>query len=66
MNAINKIHLECDVIEGSVENGTRKHMIFTFILDKSSGYKTFASQKQYTLKKSLICFEYKNFLFTSW
>ena len=34
----NKIHLECDVIDGSVVNAMRQPVIYSFILDKTPGY----------------------------
>ena len=36
LNTINKIHLKCDCIEGSIQDGVRQ-----FVLDKPSGYKIF-------------------------
>ena len=32
-----KIHLKCDVIDGSVVNGLRQPILFSFTLDKPSG-----------------------------
>ena len=36
-----KIHLKCDVIDGSVVNGVRQPILYIFVLDKPSGYKVF-------------------------
>ena len=36
-STINKIHLKCDVIDGSVVNGLRQPILFSFILDKPAG-----------------------------
>ena len=36
-----KIHLKCDVIDGSVLNGVRESKLFSFILDKTPGNKIF-------------------------
>ena len=33
--------MKCDVIDGSFENGIRKPIFYTFILDKPFGYKVF-------------------------
>ena len=33
----NKLHLECDVIESSVVNGSRQPICFSFVLDKPAG-----------------------------
>ena len=37
----NKIHLKCDVIDGSVVNGLRQPILYSFVLDKLPGYKVF-------------------------
>ena len=39
LNIINKIHLKCDIVDGSVVNGVREPILFSFVLDKPSGYK---------------------------
>ena len=38
----NKIHLKCDVIDGSVANGLRQPLSYSFVLDKLPGYKNFS------------------------
>ena len=62
LNTINKIHLKCDCIDGSIQDGVRHPILFTFVLDKPSGYKNFPNQKQTLQKNKQICFEYHNFL----
>ena len=37
----NKIHMKVDVIDGSIKGGLRQPIIFSFALDKPSGYKVF-------------------------
>ena len=37
----NKIHLKCDVIDGSVVNGIREPTLYSFFLNKLPGYKVF-------------------------
>ena len=37
----NKIHLKCGVIDGSVVNGLRQPILYSFVLDKKPGYKFF-------------------------
>ena len=37
----NKIHLKCDAIDGSVVNGVRQPILYSFVLDKPAGYKVF-------------------------
>ena len=38
----NKIHLKCDVINGSQVNGSRQRILYSFALDKKPGYKVFS------------------------
>ena len=38
LNTINKIHLKSDVINGLVVNGIRQPILYSFVLDKPSGY----------------------------
>ena len=37
----NKKHLKCDAIDGSVVKGVRQPILYSFVLDKPSGYKVF-------------------------
>ena len=39
LNTTNKIHLKCDCIDGSIQNGLRQPILYSFVLDKPSGYK---------------------------
>ena len=41
LNKTNKIHLKCDCIDGSSQDGIRQPILFTFVLDKPNGYKIF-------------------------
>ena len=41
ISSTNKIHLKCDCIDGSIQNGLRQPIPFSFVLDKPSGYKVF-------------------------
>ena len=47
----NKIHLECDVIDGSVVNGSRQPLIYSFVSDKPSYYKVFCEPVTIQFKK---------------
>ena len=47
----NKIHLKCDVIDGSVVNGLRQSILYSFVLDKKPGYKVFSEPELYHYKK---------------
>ena len=51
LNKIAKIHLKCDVIDGSVVNRIRESILFSFILNKPSGFKVFLNLRQFFLKK---------------
>ena len=37
LSIANKVHLKCDAIDGSVVNGIRVSILYTFVLDKPSG-----------------------------
>ena len=43
LNTIDKIHLKCDCIDGSIQDGVRQPILFSFVLNKPSGYKSFLS-----------------------
>ena len=47
----NKIHLKCDVIDGSVVNGCKQSNLFCFVLDKKPGYKIFSEPEINHYKK---------------
>ena len=51
LNTTNKIHLKCDVIDGSVVNGIRQPIIYSFVLDKKPGYKIFSEPETIHYKK---------------
>ena len=52
LNTTNKIHLKCDCIDGSIQNGLRQPILFTFVLDKPSGYKIFCEPETIHYKKN--------------
>ena len=47
----NKIHLKCDCINGSIQNGFRQPILFSFVLDKPAGYKVFCEPETLHYKK---------------
>ena len=51
LNTINKIHLKCDCIDGSIQDGIRQPILFSFVLDKPSGYKIFCEPETIHYKK---------------
>ena len=44
-------HLKCDAIVGSIQNRIRQPMVFSFVLDKSSGYKVICEPETIHYKK---------------
>ena len=46
-----KIHLKCDAIDGSIQDGVRQPILFSFVLDKPSGYKVFCQPETIHYKK---------------
>ena len=46
-----KIHLKCDAIDGSVVNGLRQPILYSFVLDKLPGYKVFSEAETIHCKK---------------
>ena len=48
----NKIHLKCDAIDGSVVNGLRQPILYSFVLDKLPGYKVFSEPETIHYKKT--------------
>ena len=51
LNTINKIHLKCDCIDGSIQDGIRQPILYSFVLDKPSGYKIFSEPETIHYKK---------------
>ena len=51
LNTKDKIHLKCDAIDGSVVNGIRQPILFSFVLDKPPGYKVFSEPETIHYKK---------------
>ena len=48
---INKIHLKCDCIDGSIQDGVRQPILFSFVLDKPAGYKVCCEPETIHYKK---------------
>ena len=51
LNTKDKIHLKCDSIDGSIQDGVRQPILFSFVLDKPSGYKIFCQPETIHYKK---------------
>ena len=43
--------MKCDIVEGSIQDGVRQPIIFSFILDKLAGYKIFCEPETIHYKK---------------
>ena len=52
LGSTNKIHFKCDVIDGSVVDGIRQLIWFSFVLDKLPGYKVFCEPETIHYKKT--------------
>ena len=51
LNSTNEIHLKCDIIDGSVVNGLRQSILYSFVLNKPSGYKVIREPETIHYKK---------------
>ena len=51
ISAIKKVHLKCDATDGSVLDGIRQPILFSFVLDKPSEYKVFREPESIHYKK---------------
>ena len=49
--------MKCDAIDGSIQDGLRQPILFSFVLDKPSGYKVFCQPETIhykRIKKSVL------------
>ena len=51
LGSTNKINLKCDCIDGSIQDGVRQPILFSFVLDKPAGYKVFCEPETIHYKK---------------
>ena len=51
LNTTNKIHLKGDCIDGSIQDGIRQTILYSFVLDKKPGYKIFSEPETIHYKK---------------
>ena len=51
LGSTNKIHLKCDIIDGSIVDGFRQTILYSFVLDKTPGYKVFCEPETIHYKK---------------
>ena len=51
LGSTNKIHLKCDNIDGSIVDGFRQPILYSFVLDKKPGYKVFCEPETIHYKR---------------
>ena len=51
LGSTNKIHLKCDIIDGSVVDVIRQPILYSFVLNKKPGYKVFCEPETIHYKK---------------
>ena len=51
LSSTKKIHLKCDCIDGSIQDGLRQPILFSLVLDKKPGYKVFSEPETIHYKK---------------
>ena len=51
LSSTNKIHLKCDVINGSVVQALRQPILYSSVLDKLPGYKVFSEPETIYYRK---------------
>ena len=51
ITGIDKVHLKCDCVDGSIVNGTREPILYSFALDQPPGYKIYKEPKVKLFKK---------------
>ena len=63
LSTIDETYLKFDVSDGSVVNGVRQPILFSFNITKPVGFKLFCKPETIHYKKKQNCFEYYNILF---
>ena len=58
LSTTNKIHLKCDIIDGSVVNGLRQPILYSSVLDKKLDTKCLANLKRFIKKNKKFCSDY--------
>ena len=51
VNTTNKMHLKYDVIDGSIQDGIRQPLLYSFVLDKKPVYNVFSEPEAIHFKK---------------
>ena len=64
LSTVEEIHLKCVVIDGSVVNGLRQPILYSYVSDKPPRYKSLcASETMQSFKTKKICLENENVFF---
>ena len=64
ITGIDKIHLKCDCIQGSIVNGIREPILYSFALSLPPGHKIYKKSKVKLFKKiNKSILSHKNFYF---
>ena len=51
LGSTNKLHLKCNIIDGSIVDGFRQPILYSFVLEKKPGYKVFSEPETIHYKK---------------
>ena len=51
LSTTNKLHLNCDVVDGGLQKGLLTPVLFNFLLVKPSGYKVFYEPETFQYKR---------------
>ena len=62
ITGVDKLHLKCDCIDGSIVNGIREPILYSFSLDQPPGHKIYKEPKVKLLKEKVCSISY-NVLF---
>ena len=65
ITGIDKVHLKCNVVDGSIVNGVREPILHSFALDQPPGHKIYKEPKVKLFKKTKINLFYLTSFFTS-
>ena len=57
ITGIDKVHLKCDCIQGSIVNRTREAILYSFAPDQPPGYKTYKEPKVKVFKRFINLFD---------
>ena len=51
ITGIDKVHLKCDLVDGSIVNGVREPILYSFALDQPPGHKIYKEPKVKLFRK---------------